>query len=341
MFLVHQSCCNRIVKYFSKPAPLLEAISLHVTDWGATNLALPPTLFEAIFPSVKTLAIHGSTLSPGPYKFSQLTKFSLETPTTPNVPSAVLLDSLERMPLLQFFKAQLYYTSQPDAVPGNRVVTLPHLKEIAITTDGRLLGPLTSPLLLALRLPGVHRIKARFAGAPSISPTPILPLSFEERLPGLGSTPEVYAAISREFAIEFFGLGQSKLMLYIFSMLRVDLIRTVFGDVPFGSVRKLRVYFPSSIENSAPFVVILRAMKGLERLEVEQRIGKPLTDWTEADDQAEICPALTTLIVDITDVGVEEAEDYIRRLEQARECAGVPIACVGTGYRQDWAPMGF
>ena len=32
MFLVHQSCFNRIVKYFSKPAPLLEAISLHVTD---------------------------------------------------------------------------------------------------------------------------------------------------------------------------------------------------------------------------------------------------------------------------------------------------------------------
>ena len=87
------------------------------------------------------------------------------------------------------------------------MVTLPHLKEIDIIADGQLLAPLTNPVLLALRLPSARRVKTRFVGAFSISPTPILPLSFEERLPGLGSTPEVYAAISREFAIEFFGLG--------------------------------------------------------------------------------------------------------------------------------------
>ena len=108
MFLGHQSCFTEIVKYFSKPAPLLEAMSLHVTDCGPTNLALPPTLFEEILPSVKMLAIYGSTLSPGPYEFSQLTVFILETPAIFSVPSAALLDTLERMPLLQYFRARLY-----------------------------------------------------------------------------------------------------------------------------------------------------------------------------------------------------------------------------------------
>ena len=341
MFLGHQSCFTEIVKYFSKPAPLLESMSLHVTNCGPTNLTLPPTLFEEILPSVKMLAIYGSTLSPGPYEFSQLTIFILETPTIFSVPSAALLDTLERIPLLQYFRARLYYTSQPDAVPGNRVVTLPHLKEIGIIADGQLLAPLTNPVLLALRLPSARRVKTRLVAAFNIPPTPILPLSFKERLPGLGATPEVSVTIDREFNIEFFGLGQSKLTLSIFSITGVLLTRTIFGDAPFGSVRKLQVCFPGSVTNLAPFVTILRATRGLEWLEMEQSIEEPLTHWAEADDQAEICPALTTLIVDITEVDADEAKDYVRWLEQARECAGVPIACVGIGYRQDWAPMGF
>ena len=211
----------------------------------------------------------------------------------------------------------------------------PHLKEIGIIVDGQLLAPLTNPVLLALRLPSARRVKTRLVAAFNIPPTPILPLSFKGRLPGLGATPEVSVTIDREFNIEFFGLGQSKLTLSIFSITGVLLTRTIFGDAPFGSVRKLQVCFPGPVTNLAPFVTILRATRGLEWLEMEQSIEEPLTHWAEADDQAEICPALTTLIVDITEVDADEAKDYVRWLEQARGCAGVPIACVGIGYRQD------
>ena len=89
------------------------------------------------------------------------------------------------------------------------------------------------------------------------------------------------------------------------------------------------------------FVAMLRAVGGLDWLEVEGNTGESLAHWAEVDDQAEICPALATLVVDITDVDIKETKYCIRGLEQARERAGVPIPCVGIGYRRDWVPVGF
>jgi len=333
LFLGRSLDLDEIAEHLSKPAPILEAISLHVWNWDHPTLVVPPTLFETLLSPVRTLAVHGATLSPGPCKLSRLTKFTLETRLTATVPSVVLLDTLERMPLLQYFETKLYCAREPDPVPADRMVTLPHLEEITIMTDGEHIGPLIIPVLPALCLPGALKVSVRSIGAFTIPPTPILPLSFEERLPALSATPEVSLTLGNEFGLGFFGPDQSELTLCIDILLGSIITQSMFGGAPFGSVRKLHACFQSHGVDSMAFVALLRVMGGLEWLEMVHNTGGPLIRWAEADDQAGICPALTTLM--ITDIDVVDAKRCVREVEQARKRAGVPMPHVEIGYRCD------
>ena len=214
VFLDHPSDLEEIAKHLSKPAPILKAISLRVSGWNKPTLALPPTLFEALLSSVRTLTLHGTILSPSPRprKFSQVTKFIFTTNSSANFPFTVLLDNLERMPLLQLFEAT--FASRPDVIPRNRVVTLPHLEQITLTElDDH--APPEIPILPALYLPRVRKVSVRSARAASISAPPILPLSFEEQLPKLSTVREASITLSNEFKLDFFGRDQSVLTLSI------------------------------------------------------------------------------------------------------------------------------
>jgi hypothetical protein len=91
-------------------------------------------------------------------------------------------------------------------------------------------------------------------------------------------------------------------------------------------VRKLHVCFQSSNADSKFFVTILRAMRGLEWLELEQNTGEPLIYWARVDDQAGICPVLTTLI--ITDADTERAKLCVQWLEGVRKRVDLPVARV-------------
>ena len=329
MFLRPPLDLDRVAEYLSDPAPTLKTVTLHVKNWGRSVLVLPPTFFEGLLSSVRTLTIHGPTLSPGPCNLSQLTKFTLITHPRASVPSAVLLDTLERMPLLQLFE---HKTNRHDIVPIDRVVTLPRLEEITITVDFFSAGGASS-ILPALCLPSARRVLMRSTVAPRAFLTPILPHSFEERLPGLSATPEVSATLGKGFDIGFFGLDQSQLTLSTNSAMVFT--RFPFGGAPLGSVRKLHVCFPrSSAAYSKSFVTMIQTMTGLERLEVVQNTGGPLAYWAGVDDQTEICPTLDTLVV--TDADIKEVKRYVRVLKQARERAGVPIAHVETG--DQWGP---
>lgn len=338
MFLDHPSNLDEMAEHLSKPAPLLETATLCVRGrslcWPV--LVLPPSFFEACLSSVRTLTLQGVTLSPGSCKLSQLTKFTLETGFTTSVSSVVLLDALERMPLLRLFKTKLYYTMPPIAIPENRVVTLPYLEDITITTDEYPLTPFASPILPAICLPSAHRITMRSAIISGTHSTPILPLSFEERLPSLRATREVSITLGRGFNIEFFGLDRSKLALSVGSVTPFLFTRSMFGGAPFDSVRKLHIGFPSSTVNVESFIAILRAMRRLECLEMEQNTVVPLAHWTdwEGRDPAGTCPALITLTIIEDDFN--EATRRVQRLEEARIRAGVPIARVDVRYGRNY-----
>jgi hypothetical protein len=145
----------------------------------------------------------------------------------------------------------------------------------------------------------------------------------------LSTTLEASIALGEGFGIKFYGLHQCKLTLSIDSIQDVAPAQSMFGGAPFGSVRKLHIHFAGPPINLTLFVVMLRAMRGLEWLEMERNIGEPLAFWAELDDQAEIAPALHTLI--ITDTETEEVGRRVRELELARERAGVRIAHVEVG----------
>ncbi|KAF9644506.1 hypothetical protein BDM02DRAFT_3131713 [Thelephora ganbajun] len=326
IFLDHSSDLVEIAEYLSKPAPLLETIILRARNWGQHTLVLPSRFFDTFLSSARTLSLHGVTLSPGPRKLSQLTRFTLETFVI-SVTSAILLDTLEQMPLLQVFEAKFDRADLQDPFPRDRVVTLPHLEEITITTNEHCLAPLASPILPGLRLPSARRVTMESIRAYGVPPTPILPLSFEERLPGLSATPYALVVLDKNIiAIQFCGLCESKLTLCINSFVHCAFTQVTFGGTPFGSVRRLHVCFRGSAVDSIFFIKILRVMKGLEWLEMEWNTVWPLTCWIREGKQAEICPALITLTV--ADVDLDEAKRCVGDLEQVRERAGVPIARV-------------
>lgn len=330
MFLGQTSNLHEIANHFSKPALLLQTMSLHVTDADRAILHLPSTFFETFLSSVRKLTVRGAILSPGPCKLSQLTKFTLKTRLN-RLSSVVLLDILEEMPLLQFLEAELNCSDRREPIPGNRVITLSNLEEVAIATDEDFCAPLASPILPALCLPSVRRINMHSVRAVGFPSTPILPPSFEERLPRLSVIPEVSITFGKGFKIKLFGSHQSRLTLSTNPALRF--LETTFGGTPFDTVRKLHVRFRRPGGDFAFFFGMLRAMERLERLEMKQNTAGPLAYWTAGDERVGICPALITLV--ITDAKLDEAEHRIRELQQARERAGIPIPHVEVGVGSD------
>ena len=138
-----------------------------------------------------------------------------------------------------------YWISWKRCHYSNSVVTLSHLGEVTITMDDSFGVGLASPILLALCLSSVRRINMRLSGIFYVPSIPILPPSFEERLPGLSATSEVFFTFHSEInvGIGFFGLHQSQLTLSINSVVPYFFRATTFGGAPLGSVRKLRVRF--------------------------------------------------------------------------------------------------
>ena len=331
MFLGHPSNLDKIEKHLCNGAPLLETLSLRVRNWGPT-LVLPPTFVKAVLFYLSSLTVRGATLSLGPCQLPLLTRFTLETHVV-SVTSAVLLDTLEQMPWLRVFEAKLDGSRQ-DSVPSNRVVTLPRLEWITITISEHRPTPLANAILPALCLPSAHRVNMRWITAPGAPLSPVLPVSFLERLPAFSATRKVSVDLDKDLNdVKFFGSHKSRLTLSINSVVPYAFGSSTFGGTPFDSVRKLQVRFRSPNVDSLFFVRFLRIMERLECLRMEQNTLWPLAYWIGSDGQAGICPALVALTV--IDADFNKAKLYIQELEQVRERAGVPIPHVEIRYGWD------
>lgn len=167
MFLNRPPNLDQIAEHLSNPAPILTKISLHVRGLGRPTLVLPPTFFGADLSSARTFALHGVALSSGPCKLSHLTKLTIAIHSNVGVPSVVLLDTLEGIPLLQVFDAAFNSVSRPDVIPVNRVVTLLHLEEITIAMYLMYFEPLAGHILSALCFPSERRVSVRSIHTPT------------------------------------------------------------------------------------------------------------------------------------------------------------------------------
>ena len=325
IFIDNRSDLGEITKHLSKPAPLIETVALYVTRRELRGLVLPPGFLEMLFSIVRTLTLYDAILSPGLLQFSKLTKFTLNARLASVTPTN-LLDTLEQMPLLCLLEATFRSPQLRDVIPETRVVTLPHLEGITITVDENGRAPVSSPLLPALCLPNARSVYLRLIDIRGAPLDPILPLSFRERLPNLSVIGKASASLNMdEDCIVFRGLGNSELTIRTHSGVPFPFTRSAFGGLPFDGVHHLLVSFRSSPVDTLCFVRLLRFMKGLEYLKLIQDTVEALGRWIGEDDQAGICPALSTLIVISADL---RAKGCVELLKQVRECAGVPIARV-------------
>ena len=327
IFLENRSDLDEIAEHLSKSAPLIETVAIRVSHWHERGLVLPPGFFEAFLSSARTLTLRGAILSPGPCRLSKLTRFTLKM-CLANVTSTILLDTLDQMPLLQLFDAHLKCANEQDPVPGDRVVTLPHLEVLTVTIYGNWSVPVASPILPALRLPRARRVVLVSTGAFDAPLTPILPLSFKERLPSLSVLPKASVTLDKDFnIIKFFGSAESELKVCTRPIVPYSFDKFTFGGIPFDNVRKICVSFRSLSVDTVFFINLLRSMRGLEYLKVFKNAVGPVASWIGEDEQNGICPALATLI--IVD---DKAKECVEVLKQVRERAGVPIANVEIRY---------
>ena len=326
VFIDDQPGLDEIGEYLSSPAPLIETIALCITyQRRPRDLSLPRGFFEGFLSVARTLALRGPIPSSGPCKFSKLTKFTLETCLTRST-SSTLLNILKHMPLLRVLRASLSRAERLDSVPGNPVVTLPHLKEIAIMIEDNWLQPVANQVLPSLNLPRARNVLLQLTRASAVPLAPILPLSFEERLPNFSVVPKASAALKSDSnGIVLYGSGDSRLTLCINSNTPCTFTQSTYGGLPLESVRRLRVSFRDPAVDTVFFTHLLRSMKGLEFLQLKENTIGPLGCWIGDFDQAGICPALSTLIVIDADPKVRECVEV---LGQVRRHARVPISDV-------------
>ena len=325
---------GQIAAHLSKPAPLLETVELCTSYKGPRGLVLPTRFFEAFLSSAKTLNVRGAVLCPGPCKLSKLTTFTLRTSTT-SYTSAVLLDALEQMPLLEVLEVTYCRGSQQDPVPKDRVVTLPRMEEVAILIDQNRLESIENRIFPALRLPSARRVILHSTSIDGPPRTPILPLSFQERLPRFAIIPEVFATFdTSDTNIRFLGSDGSTMRIRAWSPGHPHFTESVLGGTPFNSVCKLSVSFRSPEVDLNLFFGLLWGMNGLESLRMIQNTVQPLGWWIGDSLGGTLCPALTSLIVIDTDF--DRAKLCLEELKRIREGDdGVPIAEMEVRYCQN------
>ena len=317
---------DEITEHLSKLAPLLEAASILVKNNQMSSFELPSWFFETFLSTVRNLTVCGTLPYPGLCSFSRLTRFTLRTCVNEDA-CAILLGTLNQMPLLQVFEAQLLRADPVISYPENLVITLPYLEEITITMDDCWYPDATSPILPALCLPHVRKIVMRSINAFGPHISPILPLSFKEHLPGFNVIPNASISLDKDVnTFHFTSSSQAKLTLCFHRPTGDIFAPSKFGGISFNSVRKLHISFLGTNLGRSYFTGLLLCMRGLEHLEMEQNTVRSLAYWAIDAEQPKTCPALMALTVIDNDFAT--AKKWAEVVKQVRRRAGVPIASV-------------
>ena len=322
----------KIATHFSQPAPLLRRLTISAAALGRGLLSLPPTLFGGELVALKTLQLTGFSVLKMPHHFPQLTRFDLQTPDATSLRIDRMLQALEEMPLLETLRIRFRpFRHSPTSFASNlHLVTLPKLKEVEITTlDGsgvlQPYPPYMPPLLFALVLPSVERIKI---GALPPRGSDALPSSFEEQ-----HTKHSKACINidgRGFCETgklFHGRRGSKLLLstnYNGAQPRFE--REGFHGTPFLSVKKLVVTVGGIYrEVNEDFLELLRAVERLECLEIRGRYARGVLGFWSRLEQRTVCPSLRSLVV-VRNSNSDSVSGILAKLMIARRSSGVPLA---------------
>jgi hypothetical protein len=274
---------SKCVESLRCPIPTLRSFridaeyGLHIRD-----LKLPSSILNGSFSHLKKLEIGVvSSFRGSPEAFPCVTELTLHT----NAAQGALLDTFEQLPSLEkvhiTFRPRIDF--EPDLDSVLRVVTLPHVKEMSLSTfkwhglnpreiPWRIIGFFDLPNLTSLRV----------QSADSVFPYPILPgpiTPFGEKFPNLAELPELRVDLGLTSSeISFKGPSQA-----VFSWIMPGRPQqTPFLDhahtlqtILLRSVRRLTVYVRGAEERDGDgwLVDFLRDLTSLERLEVGGECG--------------------------------------------------------------------
>jgi len=141
-----------LVKHFSRSVPLLSR--LEISFICNEDPVLPNTLFNGDISSLRELVLAGVVTTLPWRGLSKLTAFKLYRVSEDNIPITQLLDFFESAPHLRRIQLHDSIPTSSNA-PADRVVSLPHLKDLSIIAQPAhsiLLNHLSIPAGASLRL---------------------------------------------------------------------------------------------------------------------------------------------------------------------------------------------
>ena len=121
-----------LAEYFSCPLPFLDGLCIHFPYYGTPTL--PDELFNGNLSSLRELTLAGVTTPPPWRDLSNLTTFNLSDVLGNKILLTQLLDFFESAPYLRHIHLDNSLPSSSDA-PSERVVLLPHLRDLSIITE--------------------------------------------------------------------------------------------------------------------------------------------------------------------------------------------------------------
>ena len=321
---------EKIASRFSQPAPILQTLNISgAAPWIQVEFSIPPRLFGGDFTSLRTLRLLGFSFLKLPQYFPQLTRFHLKTHAHTALRTNTMLETLERMPLLEVLHVKFCPDHHPPLPPKSapRLVTLPKLREFELSSFKDYNSPpaFIPPLLSALVLPSVEQVTV---GALPLTNSATLPVSFEEQLPNLAETATVDIFMDPEiFSLSFHGLRESRLLFTTHYRNRRQFRREGFRGTPFLSVKKMVVTFDLvyDVELEVCFFELLGVVERLESLEISGWCTRLLDIWAAKSpmDQRSICPSLRSLTVKRRPN--ESISELLTKLVMARKSHGVPL----------------
>ena len=210
-------------------------------DSDLCTLDFPSGMDGRLFPHLNTLNSNAIPSFRGPNPFPNITELSLCTNASPDALDTALLDALEHLPGLVKVSLEFqedWYTE----IDFQRVVSLPYVQEIQLSSAGASAGPaFIPPILQFLKLPKATSItlRSRFPVGPEY---PILPVKpWRRRLPNYAELPELRIETASYSGTAVFRSSSQAVLTYHTGLLRdyYGRERLLWGALPLSSVRRV------------------------------------------------------------------------------------------------------
>ena len=320
--LFAQSQMERTSEHLFDPASSLRVLSIHSLHPTHT-LEIPPAFLGGSFPSLRTLIMEEISSFSGPHVFPSVTSLTLSTNSYVRLDTTSLVNALGRLPSLETVSIKFRSRWVPTPITGDRTVTLQNLRKMSLSQTNNTGDARMGPILCGLHLPKLERLEIHSRYTLE-SDSPCFPSSFPSLLPNFSELPKAIITFgSGSCKLHFQSECQHALDIFVGRLSISQETRKLLGGLPLRSVRSLAVG-PTERADWEFLFGMLKAMDGIEDLEIGGDWASLLRFWREGREWERLCPALCRLRV----YGGEGHEPELAVFEGARRDIGLPLTAM-------------